>query len=301
MQRLPLNDLSAFLIVAEERSFTRAAARLGVSQSALSHTINTLEQRLGLRLLTRTTRSVAVTEAGERLCLSVGPKLAGIEADLTALTALRDKPAGTIRITVAEHAANTVLWPVLDSLLPEYPDIHVEVMIEAVLRDIVAERFDAGIRLGEAVDRDMIAIPLSPPLKMAVVGSASYFAVHPAPHTPQDLTGHRCINLRMPTSGGLYAWEFEKNGRSLRVRVDGSLTVNNSALARRACLAGHGLAYVLADTVAPAIADGSLIQVLEDWCQPFSGYHLYYPGRRQPTPAFSVLLNALRRRAPSPP
>lgn len=297
MQRPPLNDLAAFLMVAQECSFTRAAARLGVSQSALSHTISTLEQRLGLRLLTRTTRSVAVTEAGERLMQSVGPKLAEIEADLAALTALRDRPAGTIRITVAEHAANTVLWPVLDRLLPEYPDIHAEVVIESILRDIVAERFDAGIRLGEDVDRDMIAVPLGPPLRMAVVGAPAYFAGRPLPVVPQDLTAHRCINLRLPTFGGLYAWEFEKDGHALRVRVDGGLTVNSGALARRACLAGHGLACVLADTVAEPITAGDLIRVLEDWCPPFPGYHLYYPSRRQPTPAFSVLLAALKRQA----
>lgn len=296
MARRTLDDLLAFLAVAREGSFTRAAARLGVSQSALSHTIRTLEERLGLRLLTRTTRSVALTEAGERLLTTVGPRLDDIDAELAALTALRDKPAGTIRITTGEHAAHTVLWPALRRLLPRYPDITVEVVIDSALRDIVAERYDAGIRLGESLDRDMIALPIGPNLRMAVVGAPSYFATHPAPQTPQDLTAHTCINLRLQTHGGLYAWEFERDGRALRVRVGGPLVLNSLLAIQRAAVDGFGLAYLMADAVADDVAAGRLVPVLEDWSQPFAGYHLYYPSRRQPTPAFAVLIDALRYR-----
>jgi DNA-binding transcriptional LysR family regulator len=290
------HDLMAFLAVARERSFTRAAAQLGVSQSALSHTIRGLEERLGLRLLTRTTRSVAPTEAGERLLRTVGPKFEQIDSELAALTELREKPAGTIRITTGEHAAQALLWPALTTLLPRYPDVKVEVVIEYGLTDIVAERYDAGIRLGEQVAKDMIAVRIGPDFCMAVVGAPAYFETRPKPKKPQDLTAHDCINLRLPTYGGIYAWEFEKRGRELKVRVDGQLVFNNTALRLNAVLAGRGLAYLPEDLVAPCIADGRLIQVLGDWCAPFPGYHLYYPSRRQVAPAFALLVDALRYR-----
>jgi Transcriptional regulator len=298
MQRANINDIIAFLAVARERSFTKAAAKLGVSQSALSHTIRGLEERLGLRLLTRTTRSVAPTEAGDRLLNSVGPCFDEIDAELAALSALRDKPAGNIRITAGEHAVQTVLWPVMKRLLPDYPDISVEVVSDSALRDIVTERFDAGIRLGESLDKDMIALPVSPERRLVVVGAPSYFASRPKPETPSDLTNHNCINIRLQTHGGLYAWEFEKDGRSLRVRVDGQLTFNSTAAILNACLAGFGLAYLMEDMAADHIAAGRLTKVLDDWSPPFAGYHLYYPSRRQPTPAFGVLIDALRKNSP---
>src|SRR5438876_517739 len=296
MSRQNINDLLVFLAVARERSFTRAAAQLGVSQSALSHTIRALEERLGLRLLTRTTRSVAPTEAGERLLRTVGPKFEQIDTELAALTELRDKPAGTIRITIGEHAAQAILWPALAKLLPRYPDIKVELTIDYGLTDIVAERYDAGVRLGEQVAKDMIAVRIGPDLRMAVVGAPSYFKRHPPPKRPQDLTAHDCINIRLPTYGGLYAWEFEKNGRELKVRVEGQLVFNGSAPMLKAALAGFGLAYLPEDLVQADLAKGRLIRVLTDWCPPFSGYHLYYPSRRQPTPAFALLVDALRYR-----
>ena len=296
MSRQNVSDLLAFLAVARERSFTRAAAQLGVSQSALSHTVRALEARLGLRLLTRTTRSVAPTEAGERLLRSVGPRFDEIDAELAALSALRDKPSGTIRITTGEHAAQTILWPVLAGFLPDYPDIHVEISIDYGLTDIVAERYDAGIRLGEQVAKDMIAVCIAPDMRMAVVGAPAYFARRPPPLVPEDLTVHDCINLRLPTYGGLYPWEFEKAGRDLKVRVEGRLVFNTTAMRLNAALAGYGLAYLPEDQAGAALADGRLIRVLADWCQPFSGYHLYYPSRRQPTPAFALLVDALRAR-----
>jgi len=292
-----LNDLQAFLAVARERSFTRAAAQLGVSQSALSQTLRNLEARLGLRLLTRTTRSVATTEAGERLLHAVGPALDEIDAGLAALNELREKPAGTIRITAHDHAVRSVLWPALLKLLPEHPDINVEIVIDYGLTDIVAERYDAGIRSGEMVAKDMIAVRIGPDMRMAVVGAPSYFATRPAPRTPQDLTAHRCINLRLPTLGGIYAWEFEKDGREVRVRVEGQLVFNGTAPMLDAALAGFGLAYLPEDTAQPHIEVGQLVRVLEDWCPFYPGYHLYYPHRRQPTPAFVLLVEALRRGA----
>ncbi|GGF30123.1 LysR family transcriptional regulator [Aliidongia dinghuensis] len=296
MPRENLNDLLAFLAVAKERSFTRAAAQLGISQSALSHTIRGLEERLGLRLLTRTTRSVAPTEAGERLLRSVGPRFDEIDAELAALSELREKPAGTIRLTAGGHAAETVLWPALAKLLPHYPDIKVELIIDYGLTDIVAERYDAGVRLGEQVARDMIAVRIAPDMRMAVVGSPSYFVARPKPKTPQDLMAHDCINIRLPTYGGLYAWEFEKRGRELKVRVEGQWVFNSISLRLEAALAGCGLAYLPEDQVQTHIADGRLVRVLADWCPPFPGYHLYYPSRRQPTPAFALLVEALRYR-----
>jgi DNA-binding transcriptional LysR family regulator len=296
MARENLNDITAFLAVARERSFTRAAARLGLSPSALSHSIRGLEERLGLRLLARTTRSVAPTEAGERLLRSIGPRLEEIESELSALSALRDKPAGTVRITTGEHAAETVLWPALAALLPRYPDIKVELIVDYGLTDIVAERYDAGVRLGEQVAKDMIAVRIGPDLRMAVVGSPAYFASRAQPKTPQQLTDHTCINIRLPTHGGIYAWEFEKRGRSLRVRVDGQVVFNNISLRLQAVRAGLGLAYLPEDQVQTELADGRLILLLADWCPRFAGYHLYYPSRRQPAPAFALLVDALRYR-----
>jgi DNA-binding transcriptional LysR family regulator len=296
MPRESFNDLLAFLAVARERSFTRAAARLGVSQSALSHSVRGLEARLGVRLLTRTTRSVAPTEAGERLLRTVDPRFEEIEMELAALGELREKPAGTIRITAGEHAAEAILWPTLEKLLPDYPDIKVEIVIDYGLTDIVAERYDAGVRLGEQVAKDMIAVRIGPDMRMAVVGAPSYFARRKQPRTPPDLTAHACINIRLPTYGGLYAWEFEKDGRELRVRVEGQLVFNNIALRLDAALAGFGLAYLPEDQVRTHLAAGRLVRVLADWCPPFPGYHLYYPSRRQPRPAFALLVEALRYR-----
>ena len=296
MPRADANDLIAFLAVARERSFTRAAARLGVSQSALSQTIRALEERLELRLLTRTTRSVAPTQAGERLLQTVGPRFDEIEAELASLSELRDKPAGTIRITTGEHAAATILWPALSRLLPNYPDVKVELIIDYGLTDIVKERYDAGVRLGEQVAKDMIAVRIGPDFGMAVVGAPSYFSKRPKPKKPQDLTDHHCINLRLPTYGGLYAWDFEKRGRELRVRVEGQFVFNSIALRLDAALAGFGLAYVPEDQVQMHLAKGRLVRVLDDWCPAFPGYHLYYPSRRQQTPAFAVLVDALRFR-----
>ncbi|NKJ04498.1 LysR family transcriptional regulator [Rhizobium sp. SG741] len=296
MQREELVDLNAFAVVAEEKSFTRAAARLGTSQSSLSHTVRRLEARLGVRLLTRTTRNVALTEAGERLLATLRPALESIGAELASLRELREKPAGTIRITTAEHAATTVLWPALERLLSQYPDIRVELSIDSGLRDIVADRFDAGVRLGEALAKDMIAVKISPDIRMVVVGSPAYFARHPAPETPNDLADHNCINLRLLTAGGLYAWELEKDGREVRVRVDGQLVFNNVGMIVRAVRAGLGLGFVMEDHVAADVAAGRLVRVLDDWCTPFSGYHLYYPSRRQPSAAFSLLVDALRYR-----
>jgi DNA-binding transcriptional LysR family regulator len=296
MPRENFSDLLAFLAVARERSFTKAAAKLGVSQSALSHTIRALEERLGVRLLTRTTRSVAPTEAGERLRNAIAPRFEDIEAELSALSELRDKPAGNIRITAGEHSASMILWPAMAKLLPEYPDIHIEVIVDYGLTDIVAERYDAGVRLGEQVAKDMIAVRIGPDMRMAVVGAPSYFSRRKRPKTPQDLTHHDCINLRLPTHGGIYPWEFEKGGRELRVRVEGQLVFNNIALRLDAVLAGAGLAYLPEDQVRTYIDNGTLIRVLSDWCPPFSGYHLYYPSRRQPSPAFTLLVEALRYR-----
>ena len=296
MPRQPINDLAAFIAVAREQSFTKAAAKLGVSQSALSHTITGLEKRLGVRLLTRNTRSVSSTQAGERLLQNVGPHMDEIESELVALSEFRDKPAGTIRITAAEHPANGVIWPALAKLLPDYPDIHVEIIVDYGLTDIVAQRYDAGVRLGEQVAKDMIAVRIGPDMCMAAVGSPAYFARHPKPVAPHDLTVHSCINMRLPTHGGIYAWEFEKDGHELRVRVEGQLVFNNIALRLNAALEGLGLAYLPEDVVGDDLRSGRLVRVLEDWCPPFPGYHLYYPSRRQASAAFALLVNALRYR-----
>ncbi|MFJ5852682.1 LysR family transcriptional regulator [Enterobacter cancerogenus] len=290
------NDLLSFMVVARERSFTRAAAQLGVSQSALSHAMRNLEARLEVRLLTRTTRSVAPTEAGERLLMRLSPHLLEIEQELTALRDTRDRPAGNIRLTAGEHAMSAVLWPVLKPFMTQYPDIHVEVTVDNGLTDIVDGRFDAGVRLGEQVAKDMIAVRIAPDMRMAVVGSADYFERYGTPDTPEQLQHHRCINMRLPTRGGLYAWEFERDGRELRVRVDGQLTLNNLPQRIDAAESGLGLAYVPEDTVRQALDQGRLLRVLEAWCPPFDGYHLYYPSRRQHTTAFSLLVDALRYR-----
>src|SRR5438309_9463231 len=297
MRRGNVNDLLAFLAVARERSFTKAAAKLGVSQSALSHTIRGLEARLGLRLLTRTTRSVSPTQAGERLLQTVGHRFEEIEAELEALSELRDKPAGTIRITATDYAADTILFPKLAKFLPEYPDIKVEINIDYGFTDIVAQRYDAGVRSGEQVAKDMIAVRIGPEMRMAVVGAPSYFAKRPSPKKPQDLTDHNCINLRLATHGGLYAWEFEKGDRELKVRVEDQLVFNGTFQMLNAALDGFGLAYVPDDVAQPHLAKGRLKRVLEEWCAPYSGYHLYYPSRRQSSPAFTLLVDALRYRS----
>jgi DNA-binding transcriptional LysR family regulator len=295
MPRAERNDLEAFLAVARERSFTRAAAKLGVSQSALSQTVRGLEARLGLHLLTRTTRSVAPTEAGERLLRTLGPAFDGIDATLAELNEFREKPSGTIRITAGEHPAETILMPALERLLPEYPDIKVEVDVDNTLTDLVAGRYDAGIRFGEQVAKDMAAVRIGPDMRMAVVGAPDYFARRPRPKVPQDLTEHACINMRLPTHGSLYAWELQKGKRELRVHVEGPLVFNYAPLLLRAALAGLGLACVFEDQVQEHLAEGRLVRVLADWCPPFPGYHLYHPNR-QPTAAFALLVDALRYR-----
>jgi DNA-binding transcriptional LysR family regulator len=287
------HDLVAFVAVAREQSFTRAATKLGVSQSALSQTVRALEERLGIRLLTRTTRRVAPTEAGERLLRTVAPRFEEITAELAALSELRDKPAGTVRITATENAAEAVLWPALEKVLRDHPDIKVEIIIDYGLTDVVGERVDAGVRFGEQVAKDMIAMRIGPDIRMAVVGSPAYFAKHPPPRTPQDLTAHDCINLRLPAHG-LYAWEFEKNGRDLKVRVEGQLVFNTSALILHAAAAGFGLAYLTEQQVRSGLDNGQLVRVLASWCPPFTGYHLYYPSRRQPSAAFALVVDALR-------
>jgi len=294
MPRRNLNDLLAFVTVAREGSFTRAAAMLGVTQSAISQAVRSMEERLQIRLLTRTTRSVAPTAAGERLAQAIGHRLDEIEAELDALTALRDKPAGTVRITCGDNVLRTVLLPKVVPLLRGYPDITLEFDMSYVFRDIVADRFDAGVRLGNTIDKDMIAVPIGPPLRMAVVASPGYFERHPRPKRPQDLTSHRCINQRMPTSGGLYVWDFAKRGKQVNVRVEGPLIFNTAPPQVDAALAGLGITLLPEDELGPHLADGSLVRVLEDWCPPFAGYHLYYPSRRQPSPAFTLVLKALR-------
>ena len=288
------NDLLSFMVVARERSFTRAAAQLGVSQSALSHAMRNLEARLDVRLLTRTTRSVVPTEAGEQLLVRLTPHLVEIEQELTALRDRRDRPAGNIRISAGEHAMTAVLWQVLKPFMAHYPDINIEVTVDNGLTDIVDGRFDAGVRLGEQIAKDMIAMRIAPDMRMAVVGSAAYFAQYGVPQTPEALENHRCINMRLPTLGGLYAWEFEQDGREMRVRVDGQLTLNSLPQRLDAAVAGLGLAYVPQDTVVDLVADGQLVRVLESWCPSFEGYHLYYPSRRQHTTAFTLLVEALR-------
>ena len=294
MARPNLNDLLAFVTVAREGSFTRAAAMLGVTQPALSQTVRALEERLQIRLLTRTTRSVATTAAGERLARAIGHRIDEIELELDALTELRDKPAGTVRITCGDHVLHSILLPKLTPLLGEYPDITLEFDVSYGFRDIVADRFDAGVRMGSTIDKDMIAVPIGPPLRMAVVASPAYFAAHGRPRTPADLTAHLCINQRMPTSGGLYVWEFARRGKAVKVRVDGPLIFNTTPPQVEAAVAGLGITLLPEDEVASPLADGRLQRVLQDWCPPFDGYHLYYPSRRQPSPAFTLVAKALR-------
>jgi len=297
MQREELGELVVFLTVAEERSFTRAAARLGTSQSAISQIVRRLEARTGVKLLTRTTRSVSPTEAGDDLIATLRPALGEIDAKMIALSKFREKPSGTVRITTSIHAARTILWPAVSRLMRDYPDVTVELSIDPALTDIVADRFDAGVRIGESIAKDMIAVRIGPELRMAVVGSPEYLNAHPAPSTPQDLTGHACINIRLPSKGGLYIWEFEKDGRDVHVRVDGPLILNDIDMVLQAAVDGHGLACVMEDQAASFLEDGRLVRVLQDWCPPFSGYHLYYPDRRQLPAAFSLLVTALREQS----
>ena len=290
------DQLAIFAVVAQERSFTRAAARLGMSQPALSRAMRQLEERLGVRLLARTTRSVAPTQAGEHLLQVIAPRFDEINSELALLSKFRDRPAGKLRITAGEHAAIAVLQPVLARLLPDHPDLSIEIIVDYGLTDIVAEGYDAGVRLGEQVAKDMIAMRIGPDMRMAVVGSPAYFSRYPKPMIPADLVAHNCITLRMPTHGGLFMWEFEKNGQALKVRIEGQLVFNNIAMRLESALQGLGLAYMPEDAVRPHIEQGHLIRVLEDWCEPYSGYHLYYPSRRQSSPAFTLLREALRYR-----
>ncbi|CAN7493727.1 LysR substrate-binding domain-containing protein [Rhizobium sp. LjRoot254] len=294
MRQGDFSELAAFIAVAEAGSFTRAAAKLGLSQSAVSYSVRMLEQKLGVRLISRTTRSLSLTDAGQRMLRNLRPAFDHIESEIAAVTALRDKPAGTIRITTFRYAATSVLWPVVTKFLAEYPDIEMEIILDEGLTDIVADRFDAGIRVGEQVQKDMVAVRIGPDLRMAVVGSPSYFANHKIPQTPRELGEHRGVSYRQTTGGGIYAWEFERDGEELQVRMNGPLILNDGLMLEAAALDGLALAYTFEDQVSKHIADGRLIRVLEDWCEPFPGYHLYYPSRRQHTAAFALFVEALR-------
>lgn len=298
MPKRNLNDLLYFVRVARERSFTRAAAQLGVTQSALSQAISAMEEQIGIRLLTRTTRSVSPTPAGERLLNSIGSHIDEMEAELDALTDLRDKPAGTVRITCGETVVNNILLPKLEPLLREYPDIKIEFDINYGFRDIVADRFDAGVRLGDTIDKDMVAVPIGGAMRMAAVASADYFSRHSKPEKPEDLLNHNCINMRFPTHNSIYLWEFERDGREFNIRVDGQLTFNTTQTMVEAALRGLGIAFLPHEELEPHISDGRLIKVLEEWCPPFDGYYLYYPSRRQPTPAFALVRDALKLQYP---
>ena len=297
MNRQHLAELTAFLAVARERSFTRAAAQMGVTPSALSHSMRALEERLGVRLLNRTTRSVTPTGAGERLLGALAPRFEEIEAEVAALSALRERPAGTVRISADEHSLTMVLWPALEPVLRDYPDIQVEIDTDYRLTDIVAERFDAGVRFGDIIAKDMIAVPIGPEARMIAAASPGYFAAHGRPETLEDLTTHSCINLRLPTYGGLYAWEFEQDGQERRVWVQGQLTFSSVFPILAAARAGFGICYLPQSLLQPHLDSGALEAVLTRWAPPFPGYHLYYPSRRQPTPAFAVIVEALRYRA----
>ncbi|EQU45569.1 LysR family transcriptional regulator [Escherichia coli] len=288
------NELQIFLVVARERSFTKAAGKLGVSQSALSHAMKALEERLNIHLLTRTTRSVAPTEAGERIIACLEPRIDELEQELESLIQLNGMPSGNIRLSAGEHAARSLVWPKLKPFLREYPEINVELVVDNGFVDIVEGRFDAGIRLGENVDKDMVAVRIGPDMRMAVVGAPAYFAANPAPETPHELQNHRCINMRLPTAGGLYHWEFEREGKPLRVKVDGQLTCSPLPERIDAALSGFGIACVPEDMVQEYIESGKLIQVLQEWCPTFPGYYLYYPSRKQHPPAFALLIDALR-------
>lgn len=294
MLRENIADLMSFIVVARAGSFTRAAAQIGVSQSALSHSMRGLEERLGIRLLVRTTRKVTPTAEGERVLAKIAPRIAEIDEELAAILDMKDRPAGTIRITATDYAADTVIWPKLAPVLRRYPDLKVEIVSDYALTDIISERFDAGVRLGEQVADGMIAVRVGPDFRMLAVGSPAYFAERPRPQTPQDLTGHVCINLRLPTHGGLYAWEFEKDNREVRVRVEGQLTFNTINPVVQAALEGYGLGYVPESLVRDHLDAGRLIAVLEDWSPPFPGHYLFYPHRRQNSPAFAVILEAMR-------
>ncbi len=296
MAREQFNDLLWFLAVAEERSFTRAAARLGIAQSTLSHTIKRLETRMGVLLLNRTTRNVAPTEAGERLHQSLSPRIAEIEAEMAAIMEYRDRPAGRVRITLSDHALRTAVWPKLGPVLLDYPDLRVEFSVDAGFRNIVDAGFDAGVRLGESVEQDMVAVRIGPDWRLVAVAAPAYLARRGTPQHPKDLVHHTCINIRQVTAGGLYAWEFEKNGESLRVRVDGQLTFGGSFDMLDAAICGYGIAYLPEDMAVSAIAAGDLVAVLDDWSQPFAGYFIYYPSRRQNLPAFRLVVDALRHR-----
>ncbi|MBD3848641.1 LysR family transcriptional regulator [Bosea sp. SSUT16] len=301
MDKTDLNQLRWFQVVAEEHSFTRAAAKIGVAQSTISYAIKQLEERMGVRLLTRTTRNVATTVAGERLLQTITPRIAEIEDEIAALTALGDKPSGSIRLTLSDHALESVVWPKLKPVLRNYPDIHVELILDSTFRNIVEEGFDAGVRLGESVEKDMIAVRIGPDWRLVAVASPAYLDMHGVPQHPQDLIRHVCINMRHETAGGLYAWEFEKDGQELRVRVSGQLTFNNSYAMIDAAVNGYGIAYVPNDIVERQVASGELVQVLDDWSPFFDGYFLYYPSRRQNLPAFKVIVEALRHRRPAGP
>lgn len=294
MKREDLIDMLWFMAVAEERSFTKAAARLGTSQSTLSHTIKRLETRMGLRLLTRTTRSVSPTEAGEKILRSLAPRISEIEQDIDAVLEVRDKPSGTVRITLSDHALESVVWPKLEPVMKDFPDIKIELNANDGFINIVEERYDAGVRLGESLDKDMIAVQISPDWRLVAVGSPAYFEAHGIPQHPQELVSHKCINQRQIRSGGLYAWEFEKDGRELRVRVDGQLIFNSSRAQINAAVSGYGIAYLPENLVLDDLATGRLVQVLDEWSPLFQGYYLYYPSKRQNAPAFSAVINALR-------
>ena len=296
MEKTDFNQLTWFRIVAEEKSFTKAAARIGVAQSTLSYAIRQLETNMGIRLLTRTTRNVATTPAGERLLQTITPRMAEIEDEIAALSTFRDTPTGTIRLTLSDHALESVVWPKLKPMLKAYPDINVELILDSTFRNIVEDGFDAGVRLGESVEKDMIAMRIGPDWRLVAVASPGYLDEHGLPDHPQDLVGHACINMRHETAGGLYAWEFEKDGQELRVRVSGQLTFNNSYAMIDAAVSGYGIAYVPENIVEPHIASGALVQVLDDWSPFFDGYFLYYPSRRQNLPAFKVIVDALRHR-----
>ncbi|MES5047168.1 LysR family transcriptional regulator [Rhizobium nepotum] len=297
MRHGDFSELAAFIAVAEAGSFTRAAAKLGLSQSAVSYSVRMLEQKLGVRLISRTTRSLSLTDAGQRMLRNLRPSFENIENEIAAISALRDKPTGTIRVTTFRYAATSVLWPVVTKFLAEYPDIEMEIIVDEGLTDIVADRFDAGIRVGEQVQKDMIAVRIGPDLRMAVVGSPSYFAKRGVPETPRDLGNHLGVSYRQKTGGGLYAWEFERDGQELQVRMNGPLIMNDGVMLEAAALDGLALAYTFESQVAQYVADGRLVRVLEDWCPPFSGYHLYYPSRRQHTAAFALFVEALRYRS----
>ncbi|MGF7054447.1 DNA-binding transcriptional LysR family regulator [Bosea sp. OAE752] len=301
MDKTDLNQLKWFQVVAEEHSFTRAAAKIGVAQSTISYAIKQLEERIGVRLLSRTTRNVATTVAGERLLQTITPRIAEIEDEIAALTALGDKPSGSIRLTLSDHALESVVWPKLKPILRDYPDIHVELILDSTFRNIVEEGFDAGVRLGESVEKDMIAVRIGPDWRLVAVASPAYLDMHGVPQHPQNLVRHVCINMRHETAGGLYAWEFEKDGQELRVRVGGQLTFNNSYAMIDAAVNGYGIAYVPNDIVGRQVASGELVQVLDDWSPFFDGYFLYYPSRRQNLPAFKVIVEALRHRRPAGP